>query len=92
MKESFFTSEELSELESLQVRGGASGNTLDPLAQLKCVNKDRGCGTGVIQYNCTNEKDSQCGIPWQPNPDLQTGCLQSGCNLHFECTPQTSCG
>lgn len=55
-----FTAEELSELEALQIRGGASGNPADPMAQDGCINKNLGCGAGATQRQCVNEA-SGCG-------------------------------
>lgn len=44
--------EELSELELLEVRGGAA---TEPEAQTKCVNESVGCGAGgVVQVGCVN--------------------------------------
>ena len=46
MKKELFSSDELSELEALEVRGG---NTASIMAQSKCVNNDPGCGGGTDQ-------------------------------------------
>lgn len=56
-KKELFSSDELSELEALEVRGG---NTASIMAQSKCVNNNPGCGPGVEQDKCVN-KTSGCG-------------------------------
>lgn len=52
-----FSQNELLEMESLEIRGGASANAM---AQGACVNEAAGCGAGVDQSNCTN-KATGCG-------------------------------
>lgn len=52
-----FSQNELLEMESLEVRGGASANAM---AQGTCVNEASGCGAGVDQSSCTN-KATGCG-------------------------------
>ena len=47
-----FSQNELLEMESLEVRGGASANAM---AQGTCVNEASGCGAGVDQSSCTNK-------------------------------------
>ncbi len=60
MKKFDFSAEELSELEALQVRGGATGNPDSPMGQNKCSNTKLGCGAGVDQDGCTNS-ETGCG-------------------------------
>ncbi len=79
MKETKFTAEELSELESLEIRGGIvadSGNT-----QTQCVNNSNGCGSGVTQDSCSNGA-LDCG-----GSASQSGCV-NGTNA---CGSQSSC-
>jgi hypothetical protein len=51
------TDEELQELESLEVRGG---NTSDSIDQYECSNSADGCGNGTSQFMCVNST-SGCG-------------------------------
>lgn len=46
-----FSQNELLEIESLEVRGGASGSMG---SQFECGNSSDGCGSGADQYKCTN--------------------------------------
>lgn len=59
MNKEFFTSNELSELEALEVRGGSTASTM---AQSECINEKAGCGSGVDQTKCVN-KENGCGSP-----------------------------
>lgn len=55
-----FSAEELSELEALEIKGGAMGNPNDPMSQLRCVNIVVGCGASSTQEECVN-KVTGCG-------------------------------
>jgi hypothetical protein len=57
MNKEFFSSNELSELQALEVRGG---NTASTMSQSECVNEKTGCGSGVDQTKCIN-KEAGCG-------------------------------
>lgn len=70
-----FTADELSELEALQILGGATDNPLDPMAQTACANKALGCGSGTDQLFCINETTG-CGS------DVYLGAL---CVTQREC-------
>lgn len=52
-----FSQNELLEMESLEVRGGASANAM---AQGGCINEAAGCGANVDQSACVN-KENGCG-------------------------------
>lgn len=58
MKKVMFSIEELSEMQSLQVKGGFSAN---PLTQTECVNYVKACGSGIDQIRCINDVDG-CGM------------------------------
>lgn len=51
MEKSKFTSNELSELEALQILGGSNSTSE---AQAGCINKARGCGINSNQASCVN--------------------------------------
>ncbi|MGM9846886.1 MAG: hypothetical protein ACI31F_02935 [Muribaculaceae bacterium] len=58
MKENEFSQFELSELESLEIVGGASSS--DGI-QDRCINAAAGCGVGVNQISCVNAVVG-CGV------------------------------
>ena len=51
MDKTKFSQNELLEMESLEVRGGASGSME---SQGECSNMANGCGYGASQQKCTN--------------------------------------
>lgn len=51
MDKSKFSQNELLEMESLEVRGGASGSMG---TQCECTNMESGCGFGLDQNKCAN--------------------------------------
>lgn len=54
MKKTQFSMEELQEMDSIQIRGGA-GEGYEPPSQEKCKNTAKGCGGGgIIQKACEN--------------------------------------
>lgn len=57
MNKEFFSSNELSELKALEVRGG---NTASTMSQSECANEKAGCGAGVDQNKCVN-REAGCG-------------------------------
>lgn len=59
MNKEIFSSDELSELKALEVRGG---NSISTIAQGECVNQKAGCGSGVDQSKCVNNATG-CGSP-----------------------------
>lgn len=64
MDKSKFSQNELLEMESLEVRGGASGSMG---SQGECTNEVSGCGAGVDQSKCTNSA-ALCGcLIWTQN-------------------------
>ena len=75
-----FTADELSELQALQVRGGAAGTPLEPMAQTECSNTKAGCGANVDQIRCTNHA-AGCG----GSITVHLGCSidkpQDGCSI-----------
>lgn len=71
-----FSATELTELEALEIMGGAS--TL-LVTQKECVNEAEGCALGTTQTCCTN-KASHCACV--PKPYVGNGChpnLVVGC-------------
>lgn len=79
MKETKFTAEELSELESLEIRGGIVSDSEN--TQNSCANTANNCGSGVTQGSCTNDAIG-CG-----GNASQNGCI-NGANA---CGSQSSC-
>lgn len=82
MQKGNFSAHELSEMEALQIRGGASGSQIDPMAQLRCANKATGCGSGVDQTDCVNEVLG-CGSTVHMGSScipLQSDCLKPNNN------------
>lgn len=71
MKETKFTAEELSELESLEIRGGVIASVNG--SQEKCINSAAGCGGTISQEACVNSIGG-CGA----------GASQKGCSNSFE--------
>ena len=57
MKKELFSTNELSELEALEVYGG---NTASIMSQRECTNNASFCGSGVEQEKCTNDAKN-CG-------------------------------
>ena len=57
MDRKLFSSDELSELEALELRGGSTASIM---SQNGCENDAAGCGAGVDQDKCVN-KTSGCG-------------------------------
>lgn len=68
-----FTKDELSEMECLQIRGGAGAGGAGIMAQGECTNRAAGCGGNVDQGKCTNtvrgcgEIQNGCTVPSQGN-------------------------
>lgn len=74
MDDFIFTMHELSEMESLEIKGGAERNPDGTMAQSGCSNSAAGCGAGVDQTSCSNSA-AGCGS--------QIGCTvpaQGSCN------------
>lgn len=67
-----FSATELTELEALEIMGGATAN---PLSQGACTNEAEFCGGGVAQETCSN-KSKLCGV-LPPPQTLNSGC---GCS------------
>lgn len=65
-----FSATELTELEALEIMGGAS--TL-LVTQEKCVNEADGCALGTTQTGCTNRSNCAC----VPKPYVGNGCRPS---------------
>lgn len=67
-----FTNDELSEMECLQIRGGAGAGGDGIMAQGECTNGVAGCGGNIDQGKCTNmaagcgEAQMSCQVPSQP--------------------------
>ncbi len=61
MDKEIFSPNELSELEALEIRGGATASTM---SQGYCPNNDRGCGVGTDQGYCPNNAEG-CGITFE---------------------------
>lgn len=57
MNKEIFSLNELSELEALEVHGGASASTM---SQGICPNNEKGCGVGNEQDLCPNNAEG-CG-------------------------------
>lgn len=55
-----FSTEELMEMEALEIRGGAKIPGDSIMAQSGCSNTAEYCGSGVDQDKCTN-KATRCG-------------------------------
>lgn len=74
--QNFFSSDELRQLEALEVRGGNGG--ISPLSQNKCTNEAKYCGYNNLQEACSN-KTELCGT--EPDPGLSGGPVtgQSKC-------------
>lgn len=62
-----FSADELSALESLEIRGGAIGMPDSPNGQMQCVNSSAYCGANVDQMKCTNSV-KLCGAIPPPDP------------------------
>ncbi len=55
MKNLIFTKDELTEIEALEVRGGAASAAAPNIPQTGCVNLSIGCGAGTVsQIGCSN--------------------------------------
>lgn len=55
MKDLIFTKDELTEIEALEVRGGAASTAAPNITQTGCVNLSIGCGGGTVsQPGCSN--------------------------------------
>ena len=74
MNKELFSSNELSELEALEVRGGDTASIMSQtecennalncgadVDQTKCVNNEKFCGSSVISQDCKGNGASPCG-------------------------------
>lgn len=79
MSISHFSATELTELEALEIMGGATAN---PLSQEECYNGAEHCGWDVSQKRCSNSI-RLCGT--RPPIMTQAGCVcsQTGCNCEI---------
>lgn len=67
MKNFFFTKDEISEMESLEIKGGIHLGPDGIMAQSGCINNKAGCGANVDQNACVNN-ETGCGSI------VQVGC------------------
>lgn len=66
MKQDLFSFEELQEMQTIELRGGASNLSQ---AQFRCSNTAIGCAYGADQYECSNKVTGCNYTPATTQPD-----------------------
>lgn len=74
MKNLIFSRDELSQLEALEIKGGASGSSDGIMSQTGCTNAIKHCGGTTPQTGCTNVAQG-CGTKPPPRPQQACGVL-----------------
>ena len=79
MKKEFLSTSELSELEALEIRGGANAGGDGIMAQSTCTNNAEECGGDLEQGECSNTADMCGGAANQGSCiNKATGCGKPG--------------